>query len=193
MKLCSRRPPRLCSVILFEASMEFLENTNADEGEEEEEDEDASSYTTAPLIPTFPQVSEETLPMRFNHARKEEQAAMVALDGVATAAEGFDVALRDYYTLRLKALSDGVLVDAIFLPHSSSSPLSPPFHRHSNTWSSILSHGAFSSHSPPPSPADLIAMAGQLANQRLVCVLEACHLGSTKTELILSRAFHLTG
>lgn len=114
------------------------------------------------------------------------------------------------------ALSDGVMMDAVFLPHLSSS--STPLLRHSNSWTSILSHGAFSSHTPPPSPgespirdfpvhllphteghgaplispsADLIATAPQLANQRLVCVLEACHLGGARTELVLSRGFHL--
>uniref|UniRef100_A0AAQ4R8Y1 RPA-related protein RADX-like n=1 Tax=Gasterosteus aculeatus aculeatus TaxID=481459 RepID=A0AAQ4R8Y1_GASAC len=88
------------------------------------------------------------------------------------------------------ALSDGVLVDTLFLPLSSSSP-SPPLLAHANTWTSILSHGSFCPHTPPPSPADLISAATQLANQRLVCVLEACHLGGATTELVLSRAFPL--
>lgn len=172
--------------------MEFLENTNTDEGEEDEDEhEDASSYATARLPPSFLPVAVETLPMLYQHGRREEQAVAVSMDGSVTA-EGFDFAVRDHFTLRLKALSDGVMVDAIFLPNSSSSLLSPSLHHHSNTWSSVLSHGAFSSHAPPPSPADLIAMAAQLANQRLVCVLEACHLGGAKTELLLSRAFHLT-
>nr|XP_020512885.1 RPA-related protein RADX-like [Labrus bergylta] len=184
--------PNNKTVILFEASMEFLENTNSDEGDEgEDEEDDTSSYVTAPLLPVFPLVAVETLPMRYDHARKEDQAGVVAMGGKATDDGGFDFALEDYYTLRLKALSDNVMVDVVFLPHSSFA-LSPPLHHHSNTWSSILSHGAFSSHTPPPSPADLITMATQLANQRLVCVLEACHLGGAKTELILSRAFHLT-
>ncbi|KAG7233200.1 hypothetical protein INR49_007360 [Caranx melampygus] len=84
--------------ILFEASMEFLENSNTDE----DDVNDTSSFVTAPLPPTFPPVAMETLPM-----------------------------------------------------------------------------------------PDLINMAAQLTNQRLVCVLEACHLGGATTELILSRAFHL--
>lgn len=45
------------------------------------------------------------------------------------------------------ALSDDVLVDAVFLPDTQ-----PTLHEHDNTWLSILSHGAFSSHAPPPSP-----------------------------------------
>ncbi|XP_072232016.1 RPA-related protein RADX isoform X2 [Leuresthes tenuis] len=171
------------TVILFEASMEFLENT---EDEDEDEDEDASSFTTAPPPPTVPPVAMETLPIRYNHTQREQQAGAVVMGGRATPG-GFDSALEDYYTLRLRALSDGVLVDAVFLPHSS-----PSCDAHSNTWTSILSHGAFSSHTPPPSPVDLIATAAQLTNQRLVCVLEACHLGGATTELVLSRAFHLS-
>ncbi|KAE8277418.1 RPA-related protein RADX [Larimichthys crocea] len=175
------------TVILFEASMEFLED---EDDEDEDDDEDSSSFVTAPLLPAIPPVATETLPLRYDHARREEQADAVAMGGRAFAIRKFDSALEDYYTLRLRALSDGVLLDAIFLPHCSSP--SPPLLHHSNTWTSILSHGAFSSHTPPPSPADLISMASQLANQRLVCVLEACHLGGATAELILSRAFHLT-
>ncbi|XP_028998778.1 RPA-related protein RADX isoform X2 [Betta splendens] len=174
------------TVILFEASREFLDNTNADE-DKDSTDEDAASFVISPLPPDFTPIALETLPMRFDYTHREEQAVAVAMGGRVTA-ERQDWALEDYYTLRLRALSDSLMVDAVFLPHASTSPLLP----HSNTWISILSHGAFSSHAPPPSPADLIAMATQLTNQRLVCVLEACHLGGARTELILSRAFHLT-
>ncbi|AWO97338.1 Hypothetical protein SMAX5B_004432 [Scophthalmus maximus] len=171
------------TVILFEASMEFLENSNADE----DDDDDDYTFATAPLFLTPPPVAEETLPMRYDHARRDEQAVAVVMGGRAEPGR-FDSALEDYYTLRLRALSDGVSVDVVFLP---SSPSPPPLLPHANTWTSILSHGAFSSDKPPPSPADLIAMADQLTNRRLVCVLEACHLGGATTELILSRAFRL--
>ncbi|XP_018545926.1 RPA-related protein RADX [Lates calcarifer] len=178
------------TVILFEASMEFLENPDAaDDDSDDRDDDDASSFVTAPLLPAFPPVAVETLPMRYDHERREEQAAAVELGGRVTGGR-FDFTPEDYYTLRLRALSDGVMVDVVFLPHSS--PLSPPLLPHSNTWTSILSHGAFSSHRPPPSPADLISMAAQLTNQRLVCVLEACHLGGATTELVLTRGFHLS-
>ncbi|CAB1345678.1 unnamed protein product, partial [Coregonus sp. 'balchen'] len=39
--------------------------------------------------------------------------------------------------------------------------------------------------------ADLIATASQLANQRLLCVLEVCLLGGDRVEVVLSRAFPL--
>ncbi|XP_027894505.1 RPA-related protein RADX isoform X3 [Xiphophorus couchianus] len=171
--------------ILFEASMEFVVPAGEeDEDDDEDDDDDSSSYATA-LPPTFSPVATETLPLRFDYSHREEQAAAMAMGGGASA-ESFGSAPKDYYTVRLRALSDGLTIDAVFLPHLSSSS-----HRHANTWTSILSQGAFSSHTPPPSPADLIAMAPQLANQRLVCVLEACHLGGARTELVLSRGFHL--
>lgn len=50
-------------------------------------------------------------------------------------------------------LSDGVMLDVIFFPatpgnlHWKPIPLT-----HDNTWESVLSHGGFSSHAPPPSP-----------------------------------------
>ncbi|XP_041842088.1 RPA-related protein RADX isoform X7 [Melanotaenia boesemani] len=185
-KTATWRPhPSFClsAVILFQASMEFLENTP----EDDDEDDDASSFTTAPLPPAFPPVAMETLPMPYDHIRREEQAVALAMGGRLTCGK-FDFIYRDYYTLRLRALSDRVLLDTVFLPHASSSSTDS----HSNTWTSILSHGAFSSHTPPPAPADLIAMSAQLTNQRLVCVLEACHLGGARTELVLTRAFQLT-
>nr|XP_054590818.1 RPA-related protein RADX [Nothobranchius furzeri] len=178
------------TVILFETSMEFLESP-ADEDDDDDDDDDDDTLLFS-STPTFPSVHMETLPMKYNYTRREEQAATLAMEGTMTS-ETFDPAHKDYYTLRLRALSDGLLVDAFFLPHLySSSPCSSALH-HSNTWTSILSHGAFSSNTPPPHPADLIAMAAQLTNQRLVCVLEACHLGGSRTELVLVRAFCLNG
>lgn len=167
--------------------MEFLENAVDDVDEDREDEDDSSSYGTAPLPPVFSPVAMETLPLHFSYSQREQQAAAVTMGGVVRV-ESCGSAPKDYYTVRLRALSDGLMMDAIFLPHLSSST---PLLRHSNSWTSILSHGAFSSHTPPPSPADLIAMAPQLANQRLVCVLEACHLGGARTELVLSRGYHL--
>lgn len=79
--------------------MEFL--GNPEEDEEEQEDEDVSSFTTAPLPPAFQPVAMETLPMRFDHAHREEQAAVVTMEAGATT-RTFNSAPEDYYTLRLR-------------------------------------------------------------------------------------------
>ncbi|XP_049616674.1 RPA-related protein RADX [Syngnathus scovelli] len=173
------------TAILFDTSMEFLQDTD-----EEEEDDDSSSYATCPSPPDPPRVFVETLAMRYDPAHEKKQVASVTMGGTLTCAAVF--ACEDYYTLSLKALSDGVCVDAIFLPQSSSSSLSPPSRSHGNTWASVLSHGAFSSHAPPPSPGDLIATATLLANQRLACLLDVCNLGGESTEVVISRAFRMT-
>ncbi|XP_061619039.1 RPA-related protein RADX isoform X6 [Phyllopteryx taeniolatus] len=180
--------------LLFEASMEFLHNTDDDDEEEEEEEEDEqgdTSYSTSsPSPPHFPHVAVETLAMRYNPACKKEQAVAVTMGGSLTCAAVF--ASDNYYTLRLKALSDDTCIHAIFLPQSSSSSLLPRPGSHGNTWASILSHGAFSSHAPPPSPGDLIATARQLANRRLACLLDVCHLGGDSNEVVIRRAFPMT-
>lgn len=97
----------LSAVILFEASMEFLENTNSDDNNDEDDDDDdndaddASSFVTAHTLPAFPPVAVETLPMRYDHAHREEQVAAVAMGGRAMP-ERFDSTLDGYYTLRLR-------------------------------------------------------------------------------------------
>lgn len=162
--------------------MEFIKNTD---DADEDSSCSSSSFVTAPPTPV---VAVETLPMRYDHVHRREQAVAVGMGGnMADEAEKFEFAFEDYYCLRLRVLS-GQDLEVLFLPHSSSSS---PLH-HSNSWAAILSHGSFSANVPPPAPADLIATATQLATQRLLCVLETCHLGGATTELILSRAFTLS-
>lgn len=177
--------------MLFEASLEFLQDS-----EDPEEDSASSSDITAAPLPGPPlaTVAVEMLPMHFDPALREEQAIAMMLGAntanTANNANTFQFAFEDYYSLRLQVLS-GLTLDALFLPHSplSSAPLTP----HANSWAAILSHGAFSTHGPPPAPADLIAMATQqLSNRRLLCVLEACCLGGAELELVLIRAFVLS-
>lgn len=168
-----------CSALLFQASMEFLENEDRDTDEDE-----AASFVSGPQRPALRPLALETLPMRYDHARREEQVAAVTMEGQLHDSRKFAFARENYFTLRLKALSDNVLVEAVFLPNAQ-----PASHQHANNWVSILSHGAFSPHSSPPSPADLIEMASQLANQRLLCVLDMCHLGGDRTEIMIIRGF----
>ncbi|XP_031647354.1 RPA-related protein RADX isoform X1 [Oncorhynchus kisutch] len=196
---------------LWEASMEFLE-TNYDE----DEDDDDQAFLTAPSSPVsllggcrlgLARVAMETVPLQYCPASREEQAVAVEMQTgefqnlqCCRSLENYSPTVSytqtGHYTLTLRALSDGVVVDAVFLPGSSatSAPTGPsPPHgpSHSDHWFTILTHGGFSPHTPPPAPADLIATASQLANQRLVCVLELCLLGGDRLEVVLSRAFPL--
>lgn len=91
----------LSAVVLFEASMEFLDNTNSDDDDDDDDDE-ASFFISAPLLPRFPPVANETLPMRYDHAHREEQAGAVAMGGAGLIAGKFEFALEEYFTLRLR-------------------------------------------------------------------------------------------
>ncbi|KAK3546404.1 hypothetical protein QTP70_026285 [Hemibagrus guttatus] len=186
---------------LFDGAMEFLVGDNNEN--EEDDDEDFSTPPSSPMRfhLGMVHVATETLPRRFCYERRHVQAAAVGLQPNSfhkvlphRELESFSPAqcYTGYFTLTMRVLSDGVMLDVTFFPatpgnlHWKPLPLT-----HDNTWESVLSHGGFSSHAPPPSPADLIATAARLTNQRLVCVLEACALGGDKVELILNRAFPL--
>ncbi|KAJ8281914.1 hypothetical protein COCON_G00044330 [Conger conger] len=198
---------------LWDASMEFLNKTeeaDSDEGEDEEEDSgSASSFVTAASSPGSPRqcalgqarAASETVPRRFCPTRRLVQTAAVGLQPAclqeALPQRKLDTfapadCYHGHYTLTLRALTDGGMVDALFLPGSPGNLHWRPYpHPHNNSWENTLTHGSFSPSAPPPSPSDLIAMATQLTSQRLVCVLEVCQLGSGRVEVVLSRAFPL--
>lgn len=90
----------LSAVILFEASREFLD-INAADGDDDSDEEDTASFVTSSLPPDFPPVALETLPLRFEHKHREEQAVAVAMGGRLTPGR-WNWALEDYYTLRLR-------------------------------------------------------------------------------------------
>ncbi|XP_057201277.1 RPA-related protein RADX isoform X2 [Triplophysa rosa] len=188
---------------LFDGAMEFLVGECDNDSSDEDDDGDFSTPPTSPLTSRLGllRVAIETLPRVFCYERRHIQAAAVGMQANSfhkllpqRELESFSPAscYTGYFTLTMRALSDGVTLDVIFLPavpgnlHWTSLPLS-----HDNSWESVLSHGGFSPHVPPPSPADLITKADQLTNQRLLCVLEACALGGEKVELVLNRAFPL--
>ncbi|XP_057712288.1 uncharacterized protein si:ch73-71d17.2 isoform X4 [Corythoichthys intestinalis] len=169
------------TAILFEASLEFLQNTDSDS--DDTDDRDDQSSVTRPTVPDFPPVAAETLTMRCDGSI--QQAATVTMGGTLPRDAVF--CCDDYYTLTLRVLPEHLCVSAVFLPQRT--PLSPRGCAHENTWASILANGAFSTHTLPPTPDDLIRMGQQLANKKMLCVLEMCHLGGDTTEVVLSRGF----
>lgn len=77
--------------------MEFLGNEDGDT----DDDEDVS-FADCPQRPALSPVAPETLPMRYDHARREEQMAAVAMGGRLHARSKFTFTCEDYFTLRLK-------------------------------------------------------------------------------------------
>ncbi|XP_028833063.1 RPA-related protein RADX [Denticeps clupeoides] len=191
---------------LFEGALEFLLGEEVDIDEDEEEDDDAASFVTAHTNPHCTSfglscVGMETVPRQFLYQRRHVQANAVGLQPNSfhkvlpyEELETFSHArfYKGHYLLELKVLSDGLLINTLFLPASPGNDHWMPLSLiHGNTWESILSHGGFSPEAPPPSPADLMATKAQLTNQKLVCILDVCVLDGSRVELVLSRAFPL--
>lgn len=89
---------RCCGlVVLFQASMEFLGNEDGDT-----DDDEAASFAGGPQRPALRPVAPETLPMRYDHGRREEQVATVAMEGQPHTGRKFAFACDHYFTLRLK-------------------------------------------------------------------------------------------
>ncbi|KAJ8255019.1 hypothetical protein GJAV_G00200060 [Gymnothorax javanicus] len=195
---------------LWDASMEFLSKTAESESEDDEEDSSSNaSFITAPASPSSPRrctmglarAASETIPRQFCPQRRAVQVAAVGLQpgrlqdtlpkgklDTFAPADCYD----GHYTFTLRALTDGVIIDTLFLPCSPGNLHWRPYpHSHNNSWEAILSHGGFSPTAPPPAPSDLMAVVTQLTGQRLVCVLQLCQLGSGRVEIVLNRAFPL--
>ncbi|KAL4631426.1 RPA-related protein RADX-like isoform X2 [Arapaima gigas] len=192
---------------LWEASMEFLQEDS------EDEDNGQDGITEQCVSPNMsvgtsqgPRLGSahafrETVPRAFCPQRRSIQAAAIGfqaaqlqdtlpcrkLDTFAPAPHVYN----GHYTLTLRALSDSVLIDALFLPASPENPHWCPHVTHNNTWESILLHGGFSLSVPPPAPSDLMGAAPQLHSHRLVCVLQICHLGPGRLEVVLRCAYPL--
>nr|XP_023653226.1 RPA-related protein RADX-like isoform X2 [Paramormyrops kingsleyae] len=197
---------------LWDASMEFLEKE--DDEEDEADEEQAGSVGIVHPDPVGLHTSQcptlgvalaprETVPRQFHPQRREVQMAAAGLqpgrlqdtlpcgklDTFAPSAF-----YSGHYTLALRALTDSVSVNALFLPASPGNLHWCPYPQpHSNSWEDILSHGGFSPSSPPPAPSDLVATATELTSKRLLCVLEVCQLGRARLEVVLTRAFATCG
>lgn len=77
--------------------MEFLGNEDGDTDEDE-----AVSFASGHQRPAVSEIALETLPMRYDHAHREEQMAAVAMGGQLHASSKFTFTCEDYFTLRLK-------------------------------------------------------------------------------------------
>ncbi|XP_030217051.1 RPA-related protein RADX isoform X2 [Gadus morhua] len=105
-----------------------------------------------------------------------------------------------YYHTTILGINQQVALDAAFCPVVSSAdpraeglPLDP----HGNSLLSLLSAGFLCPLGDPvtpdlPSPEEVLQTAGELEGAHLLCVLDLCHLGGDRVEVLLSKVYRVT-
>ncbi|XP_077448870.1 RPA-related protein RADX isoform X2 [Stigmatopora argus] len=109
-----------------------------------------------------------------------------------------------YYQVTILGINKQMAVDVAFLPvvHANDPrAVGLPRGQHGNTMLSCLSSGFLcppagvgSSHGEAShqKPEDIVATASELEDTRLVFVLDICHLGGEKMEVLISKVYTLT-
>ncbi|CAL8362574.1 unnamed protein product [Lota lota] len=113
---------------------------------------------------------------------------------------GPPVARPGYYHTTILGINQQVALDAAFCPVTSSGdpraeglPLDP----HGNSLLSCLSAGFLCPLGDPatpdlPSPEEVLETAGELEGAHLLCVLDLCHLGADRVEVLLHKVYPVT-
>ncbi|KAJ7995889.1 hypothetical protein DPEC_G00231390 [Dallia pectoralis] len=108
-------------------------------------------------------------------------------------------ACRGYYKITILGLNQQIAVDAAFLPvMSSGDPRSLGLVQdpHDNTLLSCLSSGFFCPLTDPlcqsetalPEPEEVLATAEELKDTHFVLIIDLCHLGGVKLEVLLTKS-----
>lgn len=111
---------------------------------------------------------------------------------------------KGYYQITILGVNHQVAIDAVFVPVVSTGDpravglLQDP---HDNTLLSCLSAGFLCPlHDPEsqseeaelPEPEEILATAEELKETHLVCILELCHLGGDKVEVLINKVYRMT-
>ncbi|XP_005472030.1 RPA-related protein RADX isoform X1 [Oreochromis niloticus] len=108
-----------------------------------------------------------------------------------------------YYHVTILGINKQIAVDAVYIPVVSSSEpqaVGLPQDPHGNTMLSCLSSGflcplsntANNSEETLSSPEEILATASELEDTHVVCILDLCHLGGDKVEVMISKVYRLT-
>ncbi|XP_059207904.1 RPA-related protein RADX [Centropristis striata] len=102
-----------------------------------------------------------------------------------------------YYTVTILGINKQIAVDAAYFPVVSSDDpraVGLPQDPHSNTLLSCLSAGFLCPirGSAPPQPEEVLATAGELEDTHVVCILDLCHLGGEKVEVLINKVYRVT-
>ncbi|XP_076024400.1 RPA-related protein RADX isoform X2 [Genypterus blacodes] len=108
-----------------------------------------------------------------------------------------------YYQITILGLNKQIAVEAAFLPvvHSGDPrAVGLPRNHHDNTMLSCLSSGFLGSLSDSvsqsedalPEPEEVLVSAKELDEAHVVCVLDVCHLGADKVEVLINKVYRVT-
>ncbi|XP_041750854.1 RPA-related protein RADX isoform X2 [Coregonus clupeaformis] len=113
------------------------------------------------------------------------------------------VTCKGYYKITILGINQQMAIDAAFVPVMSSGDprsLGLPQDPHDNTLLSCLSAGFICPLADPlsqsevalPEPEEILATAEELKDTHFVCILDLCHLGGDKLEVIITKVYRMT-
>ncbi|XP_051876770.1 RPA-related protein RADX isoform X2 [Pristis pectinata] len=110
-----------------------------------------------------------------------------------------------YYSVTIVGINHQVAVDVVFLPalksHEGLCTLGRPMESHDNRLASVLASGYICDKEPTDnnqkghtsaSPDHIVRTAAELDNLHVICVLDLCHYGGDKSEVILNKIYKVT-
>ncbi|XP_040006032.1 RPA-related protein RADX isoform X2 [Xiphias gladius] len=108
-----------------------------------------------------------------------------------------------YYQLTILGINKQIAVDAAYFPVVSADEpraVGLPQDPHGNTMLSCLSSGflcplsvaANHGDATLPEPEEVLVTAGELEDTHVVCILDLCHLGGDKVEVLINKVYRVT-
>ncbi|XP_040906986.1 RPA-related protein RADX [Toxotes jaculatrix] len=108
-----------------------------------------------------------------------------------------------YYQVTILGINKQIAVNAAYLPVMSADEpraVGLPQDPHGNTMLSCLSSGflcplsdtANHSDAALPEPEEILASASELEDTHVVCILDLCHLGGDKVEVLINKVYRVT-
>ncbi|KAL0994205.1 hypothetical protein UPYG_G00119210 [Umbra pygmaea] len=113
------------------------------------------------------------------------------------------VTCNGYYKITILGINQQIAIDAAFVPVMSTGDprsLGLPQNPHENSLLSCLSSGFICPLADPvsqseaalPEPEDILTTAEELTDTHIVCILDLCHLGGEKVEVLISKIYGMT-
>ncbi|XP_072451674.1 RPA-related protein RADX [Chiloscyllium punctatum] len=163
----------------------------------------------------FGQLLPESIPRRFVYKHRDflmQQHNLQATEcSPATAVSNMELqsfasaCCHGYYTVTMVGVNHQVAVDVVFLPvvmsHNSHRMLGLSMDVHDNTVASVMTSGYICDKQTADNdrpkqissyPDQIIKTAADLDNTRVICILDVCHHGEGKSEVILHKMYRMT-